>query len=450
MLKHPMTLRLKFILYLVFLHIILAGALGYVLWQVEPLWIIALELGCVLSLWWAVWLFQKFYEPLRLLKSSADFLRETDFSTTLLPTGQIETDALVSVYNTMLTTLRAERIRVEEKGILLQMLINASPIGIVLCNEAMVLLSANPALSSILGLNVQDAIGKPLDTALSAFAEPIKRLKTGDSALVSDKARRYKVQKALFVEKGVPHLLIMIEELTAELRATEKTAYQRIIRVLAHEVNNSIGAARSLMESALHYERYFVSDIPQDERTDFREALSIASERLSDLGAFMRDYAHVVRLPALKLQRCIADELLMTTATLFGEACKAHDIALHVVAGRRMCVILADRVQMQQALTNLVKNAVEALEDAAERTLTLSVRREESLVIISVDDTGKGLRAEDAEHFGTPFFTTKETGQGIGLMLVREIAAAHGFDFSLENRKEGGARAELRCLAEKE
>jgi hypothetical protein len=79
MLKHPMTLRLKFILYLVFLHIILAGALGYVLWQVEPLWIIALELGCVLSLWWAVWLFQKFYEPLRLLKSSADFLRETDF-----------------------------------------------------------------------------------------------------------------------------------------------------------------------------------------------------------------------------------------------------------------------------------------------------------------------------------------------------------------------------------
>lgn len=445
-----LTLRTQFIVYLVFLHILVAGALGYVLWQLNPLWIIAVELGCALSLWWMVLLFQRLYEPLRLMRSSADFLRETDFSTTLLPTGQVETDALIAVYNTMLTTLRAERIRVEEKGILLQMLINASPIGIALCNEAMFTLSVNPALSAILGLDEQNAVGKLLGDVLAPFAEPLKRLNAGDSTLVSYKSRRFKVQKALFVEKGVPHLLIMIEELTVELRATEKTAYQRIIRVLAHEVNNSIGAARSLMESALHYERYFSPEMPHDERTDFREALSIASERLSDLGAFMRDYAHVVRLPALKLQRCIADELLMTTATLFGEACKAQGIALHVVAGGRTCVILADRVQMQQALTNLVKNAVEALEDAAERTLTLSVRREESLVIISVDDTGKGLHARDAEHFGTPFFTTKETGQGIGLMLVREIAAAHGFDFSLENRAGGGARAELRCLAEKE
>ena len=343
-----LTLRAQFIVYLVFLHILVAGALGYVLWQLNPLWIIAVELGCAVSLWWMVLLFQRLYEPLQLLQSSADFLRETDFSTTLLPTGQVETDKLISVYNMMLTTLRAERIRVEEKGQLLEMLIKASPIGIVLCDEAMCVLSLNPALSSILEIKEQDAIGKPLDTIFTSFSESIKQLKTGDSVLVSYKSRRYKVQKALFVEKGVPHLLIMIEELTVELRATEKTAYQRIIRVLAHEVNNSIGAARSLMESALHYERYFLPEIPHDERRDFREALTIAGERLSDLGAFMHDYARVVRLPALKLQYCLVDELLMTTATLFGEVCKAHNIAVNVVGGGSVCVVLADYVQMQQ------------------------------------------------------------------------------------------------------
>jgi nitrogen fixation/metabolism regulation signal transduction histidine kinase len=254
------------------------------------------------------------------------------------------------------------------------------------------------------------------------------------------------------VEKGVPHIIVLVEELTDELRASEKTAYQRIIRVLAHEVNNSTGAARSLMESALHYERHFVPEMPDDERKDFRDALTIASERLAGLGEFMREYAHVVRLPTPKPQAFDIGELLVTTATLFGEVCKAHHITLRVISPNEAMMIRADKVQLQQALTNLTKNAIEAVQclvdTAQDRSVTLSVRRRDSAsVSIAVEDTGSGLNASAAANILTPFFTTKETGQGIGLMLVREIAAAHGFAFSLENRVGGGARAEMVVLS---
>jgi nitrogen fixation/metabolism regulation signal transduction histidine kinase len=391
-----------------------------------------------------------------LLKSSADFLKETDFSTTLLTTGQPETDALVSVYNTMLITLRSERIRVEEKGILLQTLINASPTGILLCDESLSVLSVNPALEAMFAMTAKASIGSRLDNHLlsnhlAPFAELVQRLSVGASEVFTHKSRRFKVHKASFVEKGVPHIIVLVEELTDELRASEKTAYQRIIRVLAHEVNNSTGAARSLMESALHYERYFVPDMPDDERTDFRDALTVASERLAGLGEFMREYAHVVRLPVPKPQAFDIGELLVTTATLFSEVCKAQHITLRVVSPNEAITLHADKVQLQQALTNLTKNAIEAVRDAEESsahelTVTLSVRRRDSAsVSIAVEDTGAGLNASAAANILTPFFTTKETGQGIGLMLVREIAAAHGFGFSLENRVGGGARAEIRA-----
>ena len=449
-----MTLRTQFILYLLVLHSLLAASAGFALWRVHPVWILMVEAGCGVSLWIVFVLFRRFYEPLRLLKSSADFLKETDFSTTLLPTGQPETDALVSVYNTMLTTLRSERIRVEEKGILLQTLINASPAGILLCDESLTVLSVNPALEAMFAMSAEASIGSRLSNHLlsnhlAPFAELVQRLSTGESEVFTHKARRFKVHKAGFVEKGVPHVIVLVEELTDELRASEKTAYQRIIRVLAHEVNNSTGAARSLMESALHYERHFVREMPDDERRDFREALTVASERLAGLGEFMREYAHVVRPLNPKPQALDVGELLATTATLFGEVCKAHHITLRVITPNEAMTLHADKVQLQQALTNLTKNAIEAVRDVEEssgeeRTVTLSVRRRDSAsVSIAVEDTGSGLNASASANILTPFFTTKDTGQGIGLMLVREIAAAHGFEFSLENRVGGGARAEM-------
>jgi nitrogen fixation/metabolism regulation signal transduction histidine kinase len=447
-----MTLRTQFILYLAALHCLLVAASGFALWRVHPAWILLVEAVCGASFWIAFVLFRRFYEPLRLLKSSADFLKDTDFSTTLLPTGQPETDALVSVYNTMLTTLRTERVRVEEKGILLQTLINASPTGILLCDESLTVLSVNPALEAMFAMSAEASIGSRLSRHLVPFAELVQHLGIGASEVFTHKARRFKVHKAGFVEKGVPHIIVLVEELTDELRASEKTAYQRIIRVLAHEVNNSTGAARSLMESALHYERHFVPEMPDDERKDFRDALTIASERLAGLGEFMREYAHVVRLPTPKPQAFDIGELLVTTATLFGEVCKAHHITLRVISPNEAMMIRADKVQLQQALTNLTKNAIEAVQclvdTAQDRSVTLSVRRRDSAsVSIAVEDTGSGLNASAAANILTPFFTTKETGQGIGLMLVREIAAAHGFAFSLENRVGGGARAEMVVLS---
>jgi nitrogen fixation/metabolism regulation signal transduction histidine kinase len=444
------TLRTKFIAYLAVLHTLSGSVIGYLLWKVHPYWVFAVEGALLVSLWGALWLFQRFYEPLELLKSSADFLREKDFSTTLSTTGQPETDALIEVYNTMLLSLRQERVRTEEQGILLQTLINASPTGIMLCTEVLVVLSLNPAIKKMFELLDSDCIGKPLEPALMPLAEIILTMQHGESFLATHKGRRFKVQKTGFVERGIPHTLVLVEEVTAELRATERVAYERVIRILAHEVNNSTGAAQSLMESALHYERYFVPETPQEEREDFREALSVASERLHDLGVFMREYADVVRLPAPNIRRLNLGELLKNTAILFREACIAHHISLRVVVPEEPLVIAADAAQFQHVLTNLVKNAVEAFAHdisslPEERVITLLARFDAKSVYIAVEDTGSGLSNHAMQSIETPFFTTKETGQGIGLMLVREILAAHEYSFTLENRVEGkGAKAEIR------
>lgn len=438
-----MKIRTQFILYLVLLNCLSALALGYSFRQQEWYVWILLEFAVLGSLLIAFRLFRGFYEPLELLQTSAAMLREADFSTTLALTGQPDTDSVVTIYNSMLLSLRAERLRTEEKGFLLQSLITSSPTGILLCSERLHILSFNPAVVAMVGGLVPTSIGQSLDEVNTAFAEVVSNLAQGSSAIFVERFRRFKIRKDGFVERGIPHVLIMIEELTVELQSSEKLVYERIIRVLAHEINNSIGAARSLLDSALFYERYFAQETPSDIKGDFRDALVIANERLGDLGEFMREYAQLVRLPTPKRVPLDVGELLRAMAMLFRDTCNSKGIALYAEIPSEPITIEADKSQMQQVLTNLMKNAIEAIQEGAEANIVLSARQKEGTVSVTVQDSGIGLRNNAATELLTPFFTTKETGQGIGLMVVREIMKAHNFEFTLENRLPRGVKAEI-------
>lgn len=438
-----MKIRTQFILYLLVLHLSLGAALGYIAWQYQPFYVIVVELIMLLSFLMAFRLFRLFYEPMQLLQSSASMLRDADFSTTLAPVGQIEADAITEVYNTMLLSLRAERVRVEEQGFLLQALMNSSPTGILLCTERHTILRLNPILSQMIDGFAPSSTGKHISAVNAAFADLVTMMNQGSSEIFTQRFRRFKIRKDGFVERGMPHIVIMIEELTSELDSSEKTAYERIIRVLAHEVNNSVGAVRSLLESTLFYERYFVPDMEESIKSDFRDALSVAKERLAELAEFMREYALLVRLPSPKRLSIDVCELPAVIEKLFREICKNESITLRVEVPAEPMMIEADKMQLQQALTNLTKNAVEAMRHSPEKLLILSVCKQQAAIAIAVEDSGMGLDSQTSAQILTPFFTTKETGQGIGLMLVREIVKAHGFDFLLENRSQRGAKAEI-------
>jgi len=224
-------------------------------------------------------------------------------------------------------------------------------------------------------------------------------LATGESAVLPFQgSRRLRWLKSRFLDHGFPRTLLVVEELTEELRRSERAAYEKIIRTLSHEINNSIAAAASLIESGLHYR----SQVRREDRADFETALSVANTRLRHLNAFVRGYADVVRLPPPHLTPCDLDRLVRDVARLFQPECEGRGIELVI--------------DMQGP----------------------------SEPVPLHEDSGPGIPAEVQAALFTPFFTTKENGRGIGLTLAQEILSQHGFGFALESRAGEPTRFTIR------
>jgi two-component system nitrogen regulation sensor histidine kinase NtrY len=238
----------------------------------------------------------------------------------------------------------------------------------------------------------------------------------------------------VFFDRGFPRHFILLEELTEELRLSEKRAYEKLIRMMSHEVNNSVGAISSLLESAANY----AEQIESADREDFTTALMVARQRAQDLNGFMRRFADVVRLPLPDRRPCDVVGLLEDLASLIQPELAKRKICLSWEIPDRPVLISMDKNQMEQVFLNVLKNAVEAI--GQEGTITVKVGGEPNATVLSIEDSGMGLSAEVHQNLFTPFFTTKAEGQGIGLTLIQEILTQHGFQFVLENVDGEGAR----------
>jgi two-component system nitrogen regulation sensor histidine kinase NtrY len=237
-----------------------------------------------------------------------------------------------------------------------------------------------------------------------------------------------KCQRSQFLDRGFTRDFILMEELTEELRQAEKTAYEKVIRMMSHEVNNSVGSANSLLHSCLHY-----SDrLRGEDRQDFETALHVVLERTDRLNTFMRNFADVFRLPPPSLQSCDARRLIEDVAFLFKAECARLRIEIVWDVQTKLEPVRLDRSQMEQVFVNVFKNAIEAINDAGTVTIRLGKQAGRSFVMIK--DTGCGISPTARANLFTPFFSTKDNGQGIGLTLVQEILDQHGFEFSLESQ----------------
>ena len=431
-----MSLRLKLILYLLGIHLVFAGVSGYLLIDEKP-WLLSLEVFFLLSFLAGARLVHHLRVPLDLIGTGAELIGERDFTSKFIEVGQPEMDRLVEVYNRMIDQLREERTRLEEQHYFMDKILAASPSGIVTLDFDGRVAMANPAAERLLGLAGGEAAGRGLEELGTAFGRSLQALDVGGSEVLPVQGRRVRCRKAQFLDQGFPRGFLLMEELTEELRLSEKAAYEKVIRLLSHEVNNSTGAVNSLLHSCLNYK----DQLREDDRGDFENALRVASGRIDHLSAFMRSYAEVVRLPAPRPGPVDLEGLLRGIGLLMRAECEERAIEWHWEVAEDLGPVAMDEGQMEQVFVNILKNAVEAIGEDGRITIRLGV---EDRPVAVIEDSGPGIDPEVAESLFTPFFSTKENRRGLGLTLVQEILGRHGFAFSLESPAGGPTRFSIR------
>ena len=288
----------------------------------EKFWLLGIEAFFILSFAVGVRLIQHFWVPLDLIRTGAELIGERDFTSKFVEVGQPEMDQLVRVYNRMIDQLREERTRLQEQHYFMDKILTASPSGIITLDFDGKVALVNPSASRLLGLAESAVVGQSLDELGTAFARALHDLAVGESQVLPVQGQRVRCHKAQFLDQGFPRSFILMEELTEELRLSEKAAYEKVIRLLAHEVNNSTGAVNSLLHSCLNYK----GQLREADRGDFENALQVASDRIDHLSAFMRSFAEVVKLPTPHLQPVDLEALLRDIAVLMRAECERRNI----------------------------------------------------------------------------------------------------------------------------
>jgi nitrogen fixation/metabolism regulation signal transduction histidine kinase len=281
----------------------------------------------------------------------------------------------------------------------------------------------------LLGISEKEIVGRTISDIDIPIIQEIKHLKSGEGKTVSlNGIHTFKVQRSHFIDRGFPRSFVMIEELTAEILAAEKKAYGKVIRMMAHEVNNTIGPVNSILQSALQ-----TSDLWEEKNQNLQQALQVAVERNQNLNIFMRNFADVVRLPEPNKKEVDLHSVINNVTTLMSLTAGKKKIQFIYHFHDEPIFITADEQQLEQAFINIVKNSMEAIDEkgSVEFITTLHPKR------LMITDTGKGIAKEHSDHLFSPFFSTKKDGQGVGLTLVKEILLNHGFEFSLKTTGAG-------------
>ena len=425
-----MTLRIKFITFAAIIHLVLI-IISVLLLALNKYFFVVAELCILGSVVITIRLYRSFLKPLDLLSAGIESIRARDFSATFIRTGQEELDRLIDVYNNMISQLRSDRLRQQEQHYFLERLLEATPIAVLILDLDDKVSMLNPAARAVLNVPAGEAIGRPLNQFTGLPGAELAGLQSGETRIIQvSGVETYKCRRSHFFDRGFPRHFILIEELTREILATQKRAYDKVIRMMSHEINNSIGAVNSILQSVSTY----APQLTKEDQADFTQAIRVAIDRNSGLDGFMTNFASVVRIPPPEKTRYDLHDVLRSVHVLMGGICAQRKITLVWELDNTPFMVNIDARQIEQVLVNIFKNAVEAIGQDGTITIRTDAHEQKTLRII---DNGPGIAPENRGNLFTPFFSTKKNGQGIGLTLAREILANHGFDFNLESRDDG-------------
>ena len=385
-----------------------------------------------------IWMMMRSLKPINSIGRSLNLLKEGDFNITLVKTGNSDIDNIIEVYNSMINRLREERLSVREKNHFLDLLIESSPLGIVMMDLDDRIMEINKAATKSLGIKEESFKGKYLTELNSNLSAEIAKIAYEEKQLVvlAD-GQKYLCRKLFFMDHGFKHPFYLIEEFTEEIKRAEKEAYGKLIRMMAHEVNNTVGSVNSIMTSIQSNPETFAVN----EKDDIIRMLGVAIQRNYQMNRFMQNFSNVVKLPAPDKEEMDLNESISLVIESYSAELKEKNIAVEANLDSAIPLINADRSQIEQVFLNIIKNSKEAV--PVNGHLKITTQKNPATAIF--EDDGTGLSKEVSEKLFTPFFSTKPGGQGIGLTLVQEILTNHGFSFSFRNKENGGTEFRIIC-----
>lgn len=404
-------------------------ALFAVLLQAFDSWLVA-SLGCGLALLFlAIFSARLWIRPLllrlRALESGTASFLDSDFSISLSEQGPPELKPIIQSYNLIGQRLRSERQTLHQRELLLDTVIQASPIAMILVDARGHVIYSNHAARQMLNQ------GKPLpglawQQVLSqidpAIADALRHHRGGVFTLEGDDGETESCLAVVrqFVLNAQPHDLFLLQRLTRELNRQEVATWKKVIRIISHELNNSVAPITSLVHSG----RILAE---RGDRDRLLDALDRVSERAHHLSDFIGQYARFARLPEPVPSDHHWSRFLEPLAEMHG---------ITVIEPLPETTAWFDATLLEQALINLIKNAREAGSPADQ--ISIRCQRLEHRDLIELSDRGTGIAEKELKQVLAPFYSTKKSGSGIGLALCREIIEAHGGEILLHNRQQGG------------
>ncbi len=415
---------------LVFLLLVLGGGLLFLSSRLNMIYFYIGEGLVLFILCYLPFFYRKIVKPLNSIGSGMELLREQDFSSRLSPVGQYEADRIVNVFNRMMEQLKNERLRLREQNNFLDLLIKASPMGVILTTLDEDLSELNPMAQKMLGVRQEDVLGKKMNEIDSPLAAELANVPKGETATVRlNDSNIYRCTHSSFIDRGFQHPFFLIESLTDEVMKAEKKAYEKVIRMIAHEVNNTTAGITSTLDTV---EQALSTEEGMD---DICDVMRVCTERCFSMSRFITRFADVVKIPEPTLTPVDLNDLAFTCKRFMEGMCTDRNIKLRLEIDETLKEVKMDASLFEQVLVNIIKNAAESIEKDGEiivRTL--------SPAIVEVVDNGKGISKEVEAKLFSPFFSTKPNGRGIGLIFIREVLMRHGCTFSLRTYADGLTR----------
>jgi nitrogen fixation/metabolism regulation signal transduction histidine kinase len=393
---------------------VLAAVVAFAVAGIAMLWLLSRWLAPVRSL-------------IRALTGTALSYRDGDYGFGLRWHRDDELADLVEGHNAIGSALREKQLHLAQRELLLDTMVQNTPVAMLLLDGGARVVFANVAARRLLGEG-RRLEGRDLDSLLGARRDALAdALRSGDAGVFStgdgEEDEVYQLSVSAFRLNGIPHRLLLLRQITTELRRQEVATWKKVIRIISHELNNSLAPMASLAHSG--------GELARRGQTDkLPGVFATIEERARHLDGFLRDYARFAKLPNPRLEPIVLGAFVERLAS---QIAFTADLDGHEPDGG---VLRADPAQIEQALLNLLKNAHEAGGPADE--VRLRIRRGIDAWRIEVLDRGPGMGEVVMANALVPFYSTKRSGSGLGLALVREIAEAHGGRVSLANREGGG------------
>jgi len=350
--------------------------------------------------------------------------RDGDFSFGITWDKYSDLVELVDAHNELGNALRDQRLALVQRELLLDTMVQNTPVAMLLLDAGRHVVLGNLAARRMMG-DGRRLEGHSLDALLDGAPDAVREAfaRGGDGLFTvsdDDHEEIYHLARRMFRLNGRPHELVLVRQMTTELRRQEVQTWKKVIRVISHELNNSLAPIASLAHSSLELLR-------RGQHAKLPVALSTIEERARHLEGFLRDYARFAKLPAPRTEPVQLPHFIekLRTQVAFGIEGTIPAEVLHF-----------DAAQLEQALLNLLKNAHES--GTAQEAVSLGVRRTADGWRIDVLDRGSGMNEAVLANALLPFYSTKRSGTGLGLALAREIAEAHGGRIALLNRDGGG------------